>query len=107
MRVDVVEAPGGVVVKAVGDIDLSTVATLIKEAGQLVRGPSATLTIDMAGVDFCDSAGINGLVTLRNACHDAGWRFEVVRMRSHVHQVIVELTGLGEFLGVRPARADP
>lgn len=105
-HVRVAEVAGGVVVSPAGDLDLATVPTLIKEAQRLIRGAPATMTVDMSGVDFCDSAGINGLVTLRNASQEAGWRFEVANLRGHVHYVIVELTGLGEFLGVSAAHGE-
>jgi anti-sigma B factor antagonist len=100
--VDVAETPDGALVRATGDVDLSTVATLVDTARAVLRDPPATLTIDMAGVNFCDSAGINGLVALKSACRTAGWSLKVLNLRDHVHYVIVDLTGLGEFLGVEP-----
>lgn len=107
-KVEVAETPDGPVVKAVGDLDLLTIETLVSTArGQLqdrsLPDPPPILTIDLAGVNFCDSAGINGLVSLKNACGAVGWRFRVVNLRDHIRHVIVDLTGLGEFLDVGPA----
>jgi hypothetical protein len=35
------------------------------------------LTIDMSGVGFCGSVGINGLVKLRNGCFSR-WQFKII-----------------------------
>lgn len=105
-RIEVADASDGPSVKAFGDLDLMTIDALVGGASALIQQRTAsdsptTLTIDLAGVNFCDSAGINGLVSLRNSCDAIGWKFRVANLRDHVHFVIVELTGLGDFLNVQ------
>lgn len=102
LAVDVVESADGPVLKLVGELDLSTVGTMIDRGRQALIEPPAVLTVDMAGVEFCDSAGINGLVKLRNASVEGGARFRVTKPRPHVRRVLADLTGLGEFLGIEP-----
>jgi anti-sigma B factor antagonist len=101
-NVDVVETPDGPVVRARGDLDLSTADDLERAAFPLIKAPSATLTVDLSGVDFCDSAGINALVKLRKSCDASGWRLAVSNPQPHVRHVL-ELSGLIAFLGVSPA----
>jgi anti-sigma B factor antagonist len=87
-----------------GDLDLNTADPFVNEVLAKVAGSPATLIIDFAAVTFCDSAGINGLVRIRRRCQEAGWEMRIVNMRPHTRRVI-DLTGLGEYLGVADAAA--
>jgi anti-anti-sigma factor len=102
LAVDVVDSTDGPVLKLVGELDLSTVDTMTSLGRDALAGPPSLLTVDLAGVEFCDSAGINGLVKLRNASVELGSRFRVTHPRPHVRRVLADLTGLGEFLGIEP-----
>jgi anti-anti-sigma factor len=82
---------------------MASTGALVETGQQQLRGPAALLTVDMSGVGFCDSAGINGLVQLRKRCDDAQWRFQLVNLSGSLRRVICDLTGLGEFLGVQPS----
>jgi anti-anti-sigma factor len=100
--VDVVEMSEGPVVVPRGDLDLSTAGDLEGAAFPLIKAPSASLTVDLSGVAFCDSAGLNALVKLRKSCHASGWRLAVANPQPQVRHVL-ELSGLSEFLAVPPA----
>jgi anti-anti-sigma factor len=100
LAVDLVDSADGPVLKLAGELDLSTVGTMVDLGRGALAGPPTMLTVDMAGVEFCDSAGINGLVKLRNASVNLGTQFRVVHPRPHVRRVLADLTGLGEFLGI-------
>jgi anti-anti-sigma factor len=63
--------------------------------------PGAELTIDMAAVGFCDSAGIGALVTLRHRCDERGWRLRLVNLQPALRRMLVEFSGLGEYLNVQ------
>jgi len=56
--------------------------------------------VDVAGVDFCDSAGISALIGLRQRCDEAGWLLRVVNPQPAVRRMLVDYTGLGEYLNV-------
>jgi anti-sigma B factor antagonist len=92
----------GPVIRVAGELDMASTGTLVETGAQQLRGPAAVLTVDMSGIGFCDSAGINGLVQLRKSCDDAQWRFRLVNLSGNLRRVICDLTGLGEFLGVQP-----
>jgi anti-sigma B factor antagonist len=100
LAVDVVDSADGPVLKLVGELDLSTVGTMVDLGRRALAGSPTLLTVDLAGVEFCDSAGINGLVKLRNASVEQDSRFRVANPRPHVRRVLADLTGLGEFLGI-------
>ncbi len=101
LTVDVANTNGDIVLALAGDIDMSTI-TSVTSAGTRALGDArpASLTIDMAGVAFCDSAGINGMVKLRNECHAVECAFGMTNLQPHVRRVLVDLTGLGEFLNI-------
>ena len=98
--VSVVAEPDGRTVVVAGEIDLATVDLLVETGMAQIQGGPARLTVDLAGVGFCDSAGINGLVKIRNASAGAGWTFQMINLSPDLDRVICDLTGLGDFLGV-------
>jgi anti-anti-sigma factor len=72
---------------------------------ELNRSPTA-MTINMRRVSFCDSAGINVLVRIRNACERTGTTFRLAEPQPHV-RVLLEITGVSDFLNVDPLNVDP
>jgi anti-sigma B factor antagonist len=103
LTVQVSRGSEGPVVRVAGELDMASTGTLVEAGREQLRGPASVLTVDMSGVGFCDSAGINGLVQLRKHCAEAHWRFQLVNLSSNLRRVICDLTGLGDFLGVQPA----
>jgi anti-sigma B factor antagonist len=99
--VSVKDTPAGPMVMPHGDIDMSTADELERIARPLASSGQALLTIDMSGVDFCDSAGISALVRIKKACDAAGGRFAVSSPQPHVRHVLA-ISGLTEFLAVKP-----
>jgi len=87
---------GGVVVAATGDLDLSTFAVLDEQHRVHTRA-STPMRIDLAGVDFVDSAGLAALLLAKRRAeeHDVALVFEPVseRVRS-----AFELAGVYDWL---------
>lgn len=96
--------PDGVVLVAAGDLDMATVDALVDPALAALRDHPAMLSVDLAGVGFCDSAGINALVKIRRACDESRSAFRVVNPQPTVRRVLVDLTGLGGLLNIPPER---
>lgn len=48
-----------------GEIDASTSGVFLERAGEIVRGNPRRLMIDMAGVQFMDSAGLQAFMRIR------------------------------------------
>jgi anti-sigma B factor antagonist len=99
--VDVDPNPAGVSVAVAGELDLRTAPLLVDRTVAAVdwAGP-AELTLDLADVTFCDSAGISALVQLRRRCEENGWQFRIVNPQPQVRRILVNFTGLGEYLNV-------
>ena len=100
--VSVLETSTGPVVVLRGDVDMATVDQVERAAWDLVDAGHATLTVDMSGVSFCDSAGINALVRIKKACNASGGQFAVSSPQPQILHVIA-VSGLTEYLGVTPA----
>jgi len=99
VQVDVDEAD--VTVNVHGDLDLSSAHHLLDRATSFVDAATpGTMTVNLSGVGFCDSAGISVLVLLRQRCEESGWRFQVVGTQDRVRRMLVDFTGLGEYLNV-------
>jgi anti-anti-sigma factor len=99
-RTVVEQTPTGPVIRLVGELDLGTTAAFIAKADPLVA-PGVTLTVDLAHVAFCDSAGVNALVRLRKSCDRAGGALLVANPPAQL-RFVLQVNGLLEFLNVQP-----
>lgn len=105
LTVELSPDPAGVTAVVTGDIDLATSARLVEIVRNTIYpADDRRLTLDLSGVGFCDSVGIGALVDLRNACVTLGWHLRVVGLQPNVHRMIVDFTGLGEYLDVQDGR---
>jgi anti-anti-sigma factor len=95
----------GVVVLAVsGEIDLATIPAFEAAiADALTQRPTA-LIVDLSGVDFLASAGLQALVAARESLTGAA-EFAVVADRPATSRPI-QLTGLDQILSLHPTLAD-
>lgn len=84
-----------------GDLDLATAETLLDEVMHQLQGPDRLLVLDFAGVAFCDSSGINSLVKIRKHCDRNHTQLQLTNLAPNIHRVLVDLTGLGNYLGVQ------
>jgi anti-sigma B factor antagonist len=83
-----------VVVGVSGEVDLAT-APQLEEC--LLAHADRNVTVDLAGVSFLDSCGLNALVVARNRLHERGYELRTVNEQDHVRRVL-ELTGLDQLL---------
>jgi len=83
-------------IRAVGEIDMSTVGALRRDL-DAARKEVGTALLDLSGVTFIDS---NGLHLLLKASQDSavdGWGFVLVRPSAAVERLI-ELSGTADLL---------
>jgi anti-anti-sigma factor len=101
LRIDTETAPdNGVVLRLVGDLDLDSAGRLPRLVESLLADASPdALVIDLSGLVFCDSSGINALLTCQQRVAAAGCRFAAVRPRPQVLRVF-EITGVAALLGL-------
>jgi anti-sigma B factor antagonist len=98
--VNVVTDSTGATVAVEGDLDLASAPLLMDRAARVLDPGGGELTIDLAGVAFCDSSGITALIKLRQRCDERGWRLRMINLQPPVQRIVVDFGGLGDYLNV-------
>lgn len=96
-----------VVMSVQGEIDLYTVPKLQRElAGALAAADPVRLVVDLSGVDFCDSTGVNVLLAAHRQAREKGGDLELAAPRPAVRKIL-QVTGLETVFTVidNPAHA--
>lgn len=92
-----------VVVTAAGEIDLYTAPKLQADlAGIIEATPAARVVIDMSGVEFCDSTGMNVLLSALRQVRERGGELELAAPRPAVMKIL-QVTGLDAVFTINPA----
>lgn len=86
----------GVLVKVVGEVDMST-APALEEA--LVALDGSPTTIDLTEVPFMDSTGLHVLVSTHKRVVERGGSLRITGLQSSVQRAFA-VTGLNEYLEV-------
>lgn len=94
-------AGGAVVLEVAGELDHDTVGPL-REALDDAVGPGGRVVVDLAGLGFCDSTGLNALLHSRLAAREAGGSLELAGLRGPVARMF-RITGAD---GLFPVHAD-
>ncbi|MGN6722008.1 MAG: STAS domain-containing protein [Marmoricola sp.] len=82
-----------------GDLDLMTVPVFVSAATDVLGQAEVTcLRLDLSGVGFMDSTGVNAVITLDHEARSSGRRLELVACSPYVERVL-RLVGLGTLLG--------
>jgi len=77
-----------------GEIDLYTVPRLQRElASVLGSSDPVRLVVDLSGVDFCDSTGVNVLLAAHRQAREKGGDLELAAPRPAVRKIL-QVTGL-------------
>jgi anti-sigma B factor antagonist len=84
-----------VTVIAAGEIDLYTAPKLQADLAAIIDnvGPAARVVIDMSGVEFCDSTGMNVLLSCLRHVRERGGELELAAPRPAVKKIL-QVTGL-------------
>ncbi|MFD5461883.1 STAS domain-containing protein [Kitasatospora sp. NPDC127059] len=91
---------GGTVIALYGELDLDSVAELNAVLEPALAEPATVVVIDCAGLEFCDSTGLNALLHARARAAADGSRIELARPRPLVLRML-ELTGATDAFRVR------
>ena len=82
------------IVTICGEIDLYTAPRLHSElAGLLADGMPARVVVDMSGVEFCDSTGMNVLLSCLRRARERGGELEIAAPKPAVRKIL-QVTGL-------------
>ncbi|WP_371477209.1 STAS domain-containing protein [Kitasatospora sp. NBC_00315] len=92
LRVDTRQTGGAVVCTLVGELDLDSLTPARAALDEAVGSGPAQLVVDLAGVQFCDSSGLNLLLQTRLAAQAADVPLALVSLVPQVARVF-EITG--------------
>jgi anti-sigma B factor antagonist len=94
------------VVIAAGEIDLYTAPRLHSELSAVIdnAAPAARVVVDMSGVEFCDSTGMNVLLSCLRQVRERGGELELAAPRPAVMKIL-QVTGLDSVFTIVPGPA--
>jgi anti-anti-sigma factor len=98
LRVTVEPLEDARLIRAAGEIDLSSVAALRREL-DAARVEAVTVLLDLSDVTFIDSSGLHLLLHASHSSAVSDWAFFVVRPSESVLRLI-ELSGTADLLKV-------
>ncbi len=80
---------------AAGEIDLYTAPRLHSELSGVIAGTpqGSRVVVDMSGVEFCDSTGMNVLLSCLRQARERGGELELAAPRPAVRKIL-QVTGL-------------
>jgi anti-sigma B factor antagonist len=90
---------GHAILSVVGEIDLYTAPRLQTEFTRLLETGPDRVVIDMSGVEFCDSTGMNVLLSALKRMRERGGALEVASPRPAVRKIL-QVTGLDSVFTV-------
>ncbi|GAB3656386.1 STAS domain-containing protein [Actinocorallia lasiicapitis] len=103
LQVSTVSQAGHVVVTAVGELDLYTAPRLQQALVALLREQEVDrVVVDLSGVEFCDSTGMNVLLSGMKRVKERGGQFELAAPRPAVLRIL-QVTGLDTVFTVHDA----
>jgi anti-sigma B factor antagonist len=85
--------PEGVMVRVVGELDISSAPGLERVLDELTFAQGERLLLDLDGVEFIDSTGLAAVIHAQNTAELNGHRL-TVRYGSRQVQHLFELTGM-------------
>lgn len=96
-----------VVVRAVGEVDLTTAPLLSAqlELAEAVVVPPAPVILDLTRVTFFESAGVNVLLDHHGRCTELGTRLQVMGSRSVTR--VLALVGVDKVIQVVSSQPGP
>ncbi|MQS16852.1 STAS domain-containing protein [Streptomyces kaniharaensis] len=92
----------GTILALYGELDLDTVAGLHAALDPALAEPATVVVIDCAGLEFCDSTGLNALLRAQARAAADDSRIELARPLPLVLRML-ELTGATDAFPIRDA----
>ncbi|MFF2543202.1 STAS domain-containing protein [Kitasatospora sp. NPDC058063] len=90
----------GTVLVLLGELDLDSSADLRAALNRTFAGPAGVVVVDCAGLEFCDSTGLNALLRAKARAAVDGSRIELARPRPLILRML-ELTGATDAFPIR------
>ncbi|QUX31226.1 STAS domain-containing protein [Nocardiopsis akebiae] len=94
----------GPVLDVTGSLDYDHAATLRHEVRLLALDSGQCLSIDLSGLDFCDSSGISALLAARQHALSAGADMALLSVPANTLRIMT-MVGLNRVFTIRPGTA--
>ncbi|MFJ1967719.1 STAS domain-containing protein [Streptomyces sp. NPDC087903] len=95
------DAAAGPVLEIAGALDYAHATALREHVSRCALDPGQCLTLDLAGMDFCDSTGITALIAARNHALAAGADIALTAVPPNTLRVL-RIVGLDQIFTIRP-----
>ncbi|MCW2871577.1 STAS domain-containing protein [Actinacidiphila oryziradicis] len=86
-----------VVLELTGELDLDSEGTLAAVVGAVLESGRPWIVLDCTGLAFCDSRGMNALLTVQRSAQAAGGALVLAAIGGHVRQVLA-LAGVDQVI---------
>lgn len=93
--------PGRLVIRLDGEIDLANAATVEARLAEVITNRSRSVSIDLSGLDYLDSAGLRVLFALVGRLELLQIEMDVIVSVGSPARRAVELSGLAAVVTVR------
>lgn len=100
LRIEAQADESGVTLRVAGDIDMLTVGHLSDAVSAALADGPGRVTLDMAGVTFCDSQGLGTLMLLNRQAAAARAVLVLTGVDGHLMRTL-DITGLRKLLTIR------
>lgn len=87
-----------------GDLDLHTAPTLDHRVKE-VLGDRSTVIVELTGITFCDSSGLNTLLRLRRRAQETGSQFVLAAPPPQMLRLLT-ITGAGRIFTIHGSLAE-
>ncbi|MGW6486199.1 STAS domain-containing protein [Streptomyces sp. NPDC055056] len=95
------DAATGPVLEIVGDLDYASAPDLRQALDTLTLTGEHLLVLDLAGLEYCDSSGLTGLLAARNLATEHGARIALAAVPENTARIL-SLTGLDRVFTMHP-----
>jgi anti-sigma B factor antagonist len=102
LKISTASQGGHAVVTATGELDLYTAPRLQTVLAGLLRENVDRVVVDLSGVEFCDSTGMNVLLAAMKRLKEQGGTLELAAPRPAVKRIL-QVTGLDTVFDVHDA----
>ncbi|MGW2256135.1 STAS domain-containing protein [Kitasatospora sp. NPDC001660] len=100
LRITGLATPEAVVCRLEGEIDQDQRPRLENALARIIRDRPPRLVVDLAGVDFCDSTGLNILLQTRQDAALAGTSLVLAALSPQIRRLL-EITGTDDVFTIR------
>ncbi|KOX07598.1 MULTISPECIES: STAS domain-containing protein [unclassified Streptomyces] len=99
LKITTRDAAGGPVLEISGELDYANAAQLRELIPTIGLRPGQRLTLDLDGMEFCDSSGITAMIAARNHAHAAQAGIALAAVPAHFLRVL-RIVGLDQIFTI-------